>query len=404
MAVLYLDLDNFKVVNDSLGHEAGDRLLAAVAGRLKECVRPEDTLARLGGDEFAVLVEGAPGLEDAERVTRRILERLKTPFDIGGREVFASANVGVAPAAPGQEDPAKLLRNADLAMYGSKKRGRRGYKVFEAGEDDAVLAPPQLGGDLRRALERREFEIYYHPEIWVETGRIGSMEALVRWRHPRRGLLEPGDFLPVAKEFGLIVAIEEWVLSQVCRQARAWQDRRAGRPTLRVCANVSETLFSRTDLAERVARVLRETGLEPQKLSLEVAERVLADGSEATVAKLEALNELGVRVVIENFGTAYSALAVLRRFPLNSLKLDRSLVARLDEGPENAAIVEATVNLAHALGWAVTAQGVETAGQLARLRGMGADLAQGYLFSEPVAAEKATALLEEDLLRDGPVV
>ena len=402
VAVLFLDLDNFKIVNDSLGHEAGDRLLAAVAGRLKECVRPEDTLARFGGDEFAVLVEGAPDLEVAERVARRILERLRAPFNIGGRDVFTSASVGIAPATAGHRDSAKLLRNADLAMYGSKRRGKGGYKVFDAGEDDAVLTRLDLGGELRRALKRGEFEIYYHPEVSVETGRIESLEALVRWRHPRRGLLEPGDFLPVAEEVGLLLGIEERVLLEVCRQGRAWQHRRAGHTPVRVCTNISETLFSQTDLVERVAAALRETGLEAQNLSLEIAERIPADGSEATVAKLAALRDLGVGVVIENFGTAYSALAVLRRFPLDFLKIDRSLVAQLDEGSENAAIVEATINLAHALDWAVNAQGVETAGQLARLRKMGTDLAQGYHFTRPVTAEEATALLEQDLRRAGP--
>lgn len=399
VAVLFLDLDNFKFVNDSLGHEVGDELLVAVGARLDGCVRPEDTVARLGGDEFTILLEDISGLEDAKRAAHRILNALRVSFDIGGREVLANVSIGIAPTTALSDEPQELLRRADLALYEAKKAGKAGFEVF----DEGVIAPSrdrlELENSLRRAVERGELKIYYHPKLSARTGKISSMEALVRWEHPERGLLEPEDFLPTAEASGLILEVGEWVLGEVCRQGAAWYQRYPQHPPIRVCTNVSARQLWRGDFAAKVVEALRRTGLEAQGLSLEIAEEVLIDGSEATIGKLQELKDLGLHIVVQNFGVAHSSLVRLKRYPLNYMKIDRSLVVGLDKEPESAAIVEATISLAHALGWAVTAHGVETAGQLARLQELGCDLVQGYYFSRPIVVEEATALLQADFDR-----
>ncbi len=401
IAVLFMDLDNFKIVNDSLGHEVGDRLLVAVAGRLKECVRPEDTVARFGGDEFAVLLEGITDLNGATRIAARITGALKTPFNFEGREVFAGVSVGIALATQAPDEPEGLLRNADLALYGAKKEGKARYEVFDASMGVEALERLKLESALRRALERGEFRIYYQPTLSISTGRISSMEALIRWEHPERGLLEPDEFLPVAEESGLIVQIGEWIIDEVCRQGWEWQERFADGSPPGVCMNVSARQLSQTDFTGKVTESLHSSGLRAQGLSLEIPEGVLMDAAEANAGKLEALRALGVDIVIDDFGTAYSSLSHLRRLPLNFLKIDRSLVVKLGEEREDRAIVSAVIKLAKALGWEVVAQGVETDEQLALLREMGCDTVQGYYFSRPVTSEEATALLEANLSTAG---
>lgn len=397
IAVLFVDLDDFKLVNDSLGHEVGDRLLVEVTGRLKECVRPEDTVARLGGDEFVILLEGISDLSGAKRVAERIVSSLEVPFCFQGHEVFVGASIGIAPAFEASGEAEDLLRNADLAMYGAKSSGKARYEFFNESMSNEALERLQLESALRRALEREEFRVYYQPKISVSTARIVSLEALVRWEHPERGLLEPAEFLPVAEKTGLIVQIGEWVLGEVCHQGREWQERFAEYSPPRVCTNVSSRQFLQTDLVGGVTGALRESGLKAQGLSLEVPEAVLMDDAEANVEKLTALKDLGVHIVIDDFGTAYSSLSYLKNFPLNFLKIDRSLIVKLGEKPEDEAIVRAMIGLAHALGWKVTAQGVEGEEQLDLLRELGCDIVQGYYFTRPVTSTEATDLLKENL-------
>jgi len=397
IAVLFMDLDDFKIVNDSLGHEVGDRLLVEVSQRLKECVRPKDTVARLGGDEFVILLEGITDLSGALRVVERINEALSVPFRFEGYEVFVGTSIGIASAtdAPGESED--LLRDADMALYAAKKKGKAQYRFFDESMGTEALKRLELEGGLRKALEREEFRVYYQPKISVSTGEIVSLEALIRWEHPERGLLEPDDFLPVAEESGLIVQIGEWVLDEVCRQGREWQVRFADHSPPRVCANVSARQFLQTDVVGRVTDALQKSGLRAQGLSLEVPEGVLMDDPESNIEKLTALKDLGIHIVIDDFGTAYSSLSYLKNFPLNFLKVDRSLIVELGEESEDKAIVSAMIDLAHALGWAVTAEGVETHEQLAVLRELGCDIVQGYYFSMPVTSEEATELLEADL-------
>ena len=394
VSVIFLDLDNFKLINDSLGHEIGDQLLVAVAERIKECVRPEDTVARLGGDEFTVLLEGIASPEDAKLAARRILSALRAPFTLGGRDVITGASIGIAPAL--QEKPGDLLHKADLALYQAKKKGRNGYEVYNAATSTDALEQLELENDLRRAVERGELEIHYHPKFSASTGKVVSMEALVRWKHPERGIMEPEEFLPIAEESGLILEIGGWVLKEVCRQGAAWYEGYPQRPPIRVCTNVSARELGQDDFAGRVAEALGETGLKAEVLSLEITDDVFRGDSETTISKLQELKNLGLHFVVQNFGVYHSSLARIKRLPQNYMKIDRSLVVGLEDGPESAAIVEATINIAHALGWAATAHGVETAEQLACLRKLGCDLVQGYYFSRPVVAEEATTLLEAD--------
>jgi diguanylate cyclase (GGDEF)-like protein/PAS domain S-box-containing protein len=397
VAVLYVDLDNFKYVNDSLGHEAGDRLLVSVAERLRACVRPEDTVARFGGDEFAVLLEGVADPADPTEVAERILRVLSDPFRLwGAREVFTSASIGVALAATAEGRPQDLLRNADLALYEVKRKGKAGYEVFDSGMGARFSHHVELEGALRGALRRGEFAVRYQPEVSAKTGQIVSMEALVRWEHPHRGVLGPKDFLDVAEETGLIVPIGEWVLKEACRQGRVWQERHADRPAPRVSVNVSARQFLQADLVEKVAEALEESRLGAGNLSLEIAEGALIGDEEAAARKLRALKDLGVRVEADDFGGAYSSLPQLRRLPLDLLKLDGSLVTGLGKELGGEAVAAAMIDLAHALGYAVTAEGVETADQLARLRRLGCDRVQGYHFSGPVTGEEASALLDAD--------
>jgi diguanylate cyclase (GGDEF)-like protein/PAS domain S-box-containing protein len=392
VAVLFLDLDNFKVVNDSLGHEAGDWLLVEVTGRLSDCVRPEDTVARLGGDEFVILLEDAGDLDDAIRVAERISKALRAPFDLEEQEVYTSVSIGIALGASAHDQPGDLLRNADLALYGAKNKGKTRYEVFDASMIRRSVKRLEMESALRKALERDEFTVLYQPKMLLEEGTITGVEALVRWEHPERGLMSPSEFVPLAEETGLIVPIGYKVLEETCRQTRAWQQRYTGAPRT-VYVNLSARQFDDPGLVEEVMRVVRKTGVEPNDLALEIAENVLMSDTEAAVSKLTALRGAGVRVVVDDFGTAYSSLSSLGHLPMNSLNVDRSLIFRLGVAPEDTAIVSAAINLAHSLGWEVTAEGVETADQLARLRELGCDMAQGYHLWEPLTSEEVSASL-----------
>jgi diguanylate cyclase (GGDEF)-like protein/PAS domain S-box-containing protein len=395
-AVLFLDLDNFKLVNDSLGHEAGDRLLVSVAKRLRGCLRAEDTTARFGGDEFTILLEDVTHAGDAVRVASQITQALKAPFALEGRELFISTSIGIALSTSGHERPADLLRNADAALYRAKASGKAACEVFDAAIHTVTLERLDLEADLRRAIERGEIVVHYQPQLELPTGRIAGWEALVRWKHPERGLLPPTAFLSIAEETGLITQIGTLVLEVACRQAKEWQEERhpPANTSLKMSVNISARQLQRPDeLVREVARVLEETELDPDTLVMEITESMIMEDAEYNVDVVGRLKDLGVRVAVDDFGTGYSNLAYLKRFPMDMLKVDKSFVNGLGEKPEDTAIVEAVISLAHALGLRTVAEGIETTGQLERLRALGCELGQGYYFSRALPAYEASALL-----------
>ncbi len=400
VGVLFLDLDDFKVVNDSLGHEAGDRMLVGAAERLATCLRPGDTLARLGGDEYVALLEDVRGREEATGVAERMAEALREPFSLGAHEeeeVFVSASIGVALGNAGEDlhggSSDDLLRRADMAMYEAKRKGKAHHEVFEQRMDPPTLGRLRMGTDLRRAIERGEFRVHYQPEVSLRTGRIVGFEALVRWEHPEQGLVPPARFIPVAEETGMIVQMGRWVLEEACRQAKAWHDLQPGGLPLVMSVNLSARQFGHPDLVRDVAHALRKSGLAPNSLVLEITESVVMDDARYTVDTLGELKALGVGLAVDDFGTGYSSLSYLKRFPVDFLKVDRSFVDGLGEDPEDVVLVSGIVDLAHALGLTVVAEGVETEYQLELLRAMGCNLAQGYHFTRPMPGEQVEAFL-----------
>src|SRR5215213_5788893 len=403
VAVLFTDLDNFKVINDSLGHEVGDQLLVAVAERLKTCLRPEDTAARLGGDEFTILVEDIAGVGEGVQIAKRIAEILQPPFALEDQEVFATVSTGIALNSPAQEHSADLLRHADLAMYRAKRRGKARYEVFEPSMDAKAVERLILETGLRRALVRQQFRVYYQPIVALDNDKVAGVEALVRWEHPQRGLLLPEEFLSVAEETGLIVRIGQWVLREAGKQARIWQERYPVTPPLTISVNLSTREFFHPKL---VAEVLGESEIDPARLQLEITEGAMTtNGMSSTDRTLRSLKRMGVKLAIDDFGLGYSSLSYLKRFPVDFLKIDRSFIAGLGGEPNGVSkdkeIVKAMIDLTHALGLRVIAEGVETSKQLARLRNMKCDLAQGYYFSEPLPSEALAVILAEDLTDRG---
>jgi diguanylate cyclase (GGDEF)-like protein/PAS domain S-box-containing protein len=403
IAVLFTDLDNFKVINDSLGHEVGDQLLVAVAERIKHCLRPEDTAARLGGDEFTILIEAVDSMTDAVRVAERIAEILQPPFALDQHEVFSTTSIGIALSSPLQKQPADLLRHADLAMYRAKHKGKARYEVFEPGMGTDALERLRLENELRRALERGEFKVYYQPVVALEGGRIVGAEALVRWEHPIRGLLLPEEFLSVAEETGLIARIGEKVLREACHQVRAWQVRYPSEPPLMVSVNLSPKQLFRPEL---IAEVLAETEIYPGSLHLEITEStMMSNGVHSANHALRSLKDLSVELAVDDFGMGYSSLSYLKHFPVDFLKIDRSFIAGLgqdaDSASKDAEIVSAMIDLTHALGLKAVAEGVETSEQLTRLRVMKCDRAQGNYFWEPLPSGALAVILEEDLTDRG---
>jgi diguanylate cyclase (GGDEF)-like protein/PAS domain S-box-containing protein len=393
VAVLFLDLDRFKQVNDSLGHEAGDALLIAVGQRLITCLRQGDTAARLGGDEFTILLEDITDPTDATRVAERILEQFRSPFEITGQQIFMSTSIGIALSHQRHDSPSDLLRDADLAMYQAKSRGRGTYAIFDDKMGSDAIERLELDTSLRRAIEREEFHLLYQPQIDLRTGQIVGFEALVRWQTPNQQAVSPGSFIPLAEETGLILTIGRWVLREACRQGRDWQARYPDAPPC-VSVNLSSRQFQHPRLVDDVAAALEDSGLHPANLLLEITESGLMEAGGQNVSMLQRLKTLGVRLAIDDFGIGYSSLSYLKHFPVDVLKIDRSFVERLGENPEDAAIVQTVTTLAHTLGMEVTAEGVETREQFAQLRTLGCDHGQGYLFARPIPASDANTMID----------
>jgi diguanylate cyclase (GGDEF)-like protein/PAS domain S-box-containing protein len=392
-AVLFLDVDRFKLVNDGLGHLAGDLLLVAIAKRIEELLRPVDTVARLGGDEFAIILDGVEEAREVTTVAERIRSALHLSFDLGGQEVYATVSIGIAPYADSYKRAEELLRDADTAMYRAKAMGRDRYAVFDQGMHEKAVAALQLENDLRRALDTKAFIVLYQPIVALRDGRIVGFEALVRWQHPQRGLVLPGEFIQVAEETGLITQIDRWVASEACRQLRAWQVQFRRNPPLTMSVNVSGTQFMQPDLPMQIDRILRENGLYGSTLKLEITESVIMEKARYTDPMLEHFRDLAIKLSVDDFGTGYSSLSYLRRFEIDTLKIDSSFVSKITHDVESSEIVRTIISLAHNLGKDMIAEGVETASQLAMLDEMNCTYAQGYYFARPLAASAATSLL-----------
>jgi diguanylate cyclase (GGDEF)-like protein/PAS domain S-box-containing protein len=393
LAILFLDLDRFKVVNDSLGHKVGDLLLQKAANRLAQLIRGGDTLARLGGDEFIILLSRIESDEDAGRVASKILQLFKKPFILGDRELFVSASIGISIYPHHGEDRETLVKNADIAMYRAKQEGRDNYQIHTSRHTHDAITRLALETDLRKGLENGVFPVYYQPLIELETGSIVGAEALARWRHPLRGLMRPADFIPIAEETGLIVPLGARILREACRQARFWQENGFG--ALRVSVNLSARQFHQQDLVRQVADVLEATGIPADRLELEITESIAMQNVEINVVTLRQLKDLGIRITIDDFGTGYSSLSYLKKFPIDTIKIDQAFVRDVTTDANDAAIVRAAIVMAHELKLNVIAEGVETREQFEFLKRRRCDEMQGYLFSEPLTSDAFEAFLQK---------
>jgi len=385
VALLFLDLDHFKTINDTLGHDAGDELLVAVARRLETCVRKNDTVARLGGDEFTAILENIDAADDAAAVAQKIVDTMSRSFRVGGQEFFVTVSIGIALFPTCGLDHATLIKNADTALYSAKDNGRSCFKFYNSQMNTMASEHLSMVTALRHALPRGEFQLQYQPQIDPRTHRVLGVEALLRWNHPEQGLQPPTTFIPLLEDSGMIVEVGEWVLRNACLQSKAWMD--AGLPPLRMCVNASARQFRQTDFVRRVATIVAETGVDASHLQFEVTESLLIDNVAATTAKLRALRSIGIQIAIDDFGTGYCSLNYLKQFPLHVLKLDRTFIKDIELRSNDAAIVTAMIALGHSLDMEVVAEGVETEGQLMFLRSQGCDAVQGFLYSEPMAAD-----------------
>ncbi len=394
LAVMSLDMDRFKAVNDTAGHSGGDQVLRSVGEQLARLVREGDTAARVGGDEFALLLPAIPALEDATTIAERVLAELRGPRLVAGRELQLTTSIGIAIHPDDGQDAETMLRNADAAMYQAKEQGRNNYQLFAPSMNTCIAERLALESGLRRALDRREFVVHYQPKANIASGRIVGAEALVRWQHTERGLVLPGEFIPLAEQTGLIVPLGEWVLRTACAQNKAWQE--AGFPPLRVSVNLSMRQFLQSDLVQMVARALHETGLAPRYLELEITESVASQQPDVAILVLRQLREMGVHISVDDFGTGYSSLNYLKRFPIHTLKIDRSFVNELTTDPNDVAIASAIITLAHSLNLDAIAEGVETEEQLAFLKQRQCDEFQGFLLAKAVPAEALERMLAQE--------
>ncbi|MBU1664295.1 MAG: EAL domain-containing protein, partial [Gammaproteobacteria bacterium] len=393
LALLYIDLDRFKLINDTLGHPVGDALLQEVAHRLQATVRVSDTVSRQGGDEFLVLLDEIESADDAARVAQKMLDLLAQPCWVAGHELTVTPSIGISLYPDDSTDMITLIKSADIAMYQVKEGGRNAYQFYTGDMNERASERLTLEHDLRRALERGEMLLHYQPKIELASGRIVGLEALLRWRHPRLGLVPPERFIAIAEDSGLIVPIGEGVLHEACRQSQAW--RAAGLPAIAIAVNLSATQFRRAGLEDSLRDILAATGLPPRLLELELTESVVMNQADATVAILTRLHDMGVRLSIDDFGTGYSSLAYLKRFPIEKLKVDQSFMRDVAHDANDAAIVRAIIGLAHSLGLGVIAEGVETREQLDFLRSLGCEEAQGNYFSQPLSPSEIEPLLRK---------
>ena len=398
VAVVLMDVDRFKVVNDSLGHALGDDLLVAVSRRLEGCVRDVDTLARPGGDEWAILIEDLANDDEASRVAERVRQSLRQPLLVRGHSLFVTVSTGIALLTDLIQAPEDLLRDAETAMYRAKELGRDRHVVFDPSLHGRAVALLELESDLRFALERGELMVYYQPIVTADGLEVHGVEALVRWRHPERGLVLPADFIGFAEESGLILPLGDWVLRRAIEQMREWQA--AGVAPRRISVNLSARQLRQENLPERVALLLDRAGLEPGCLELELTEGVVAEQADSTIDVLRRLRGLGIRLAVDDFGTGYSSLAYLTRFPVSTVKIDRAFLVDIQHDPVNQAIVQAVTTLAHSIGMRVVAEGIETTEQLDLARSLGCDEVQGYLFSKPISTDEATVWLDEQYGRE----
>jgi diguanylate cyclase (GGDEF)-like protein/PAS domain S-box-containing protein len=400
LAVIFLDLDDFKLVNDTRGHDTGDLLLVALIPRLVSALRPGDTIARFGGDEFVVLCEELASEDDAVNIARRIADACNRPVRVGDYEHAVTVSAGVVIVDSGAATPSTVLRDADSAMYRAKGLGKGRVEVFDEQMRARLVERIAVESELRQAIRNDELRVFYQPVMALGRGTIVGVEALLRWEHPVRGLLEPAEFMHVAESSGLIIPIGEWVIEQACRQAVAWRDAHPSERPIFVSVNLSPRQVARSDVAGSVARILRSTGLDPHLLDLEITERTLLEDQDASARALRELKTVGVRLVLDDFGTGYSSLSYLKRFTIDAVKIDRSFVDGLGNNEEDSAIVGAVLSVAHALDVGVTAEGVETDAQLTRLRDEGCAFGQGYLFGRPSRAEKVSEMLDAGAMRN----
>ncbi|HCF29324.1 MAG TPA: response regulator receiver protein [Cyanobacteria bacterium UBA11049] len=392
-AVLFIDLDRFKIINDSLGHTVGDQLLITFAKLMQRCLRRTDTIARLGGDEFTILLENIEHINEAISIAERIHAELMSPLQIENHTIFTSASIGIVLGATGCDRPAELLRNADIAMYCAKEAGKARYAIFDQEMYARTLELLHLESDLRKAIERQEFLLHYQPIVSLVTGKLVGFEALIRWQHPERGLVSPTEFISIAEDIGLIVPIGEWVMHQACQQMREWQQKFPGAANLKISVNLASQQIKEAKLIERIDRVMAETGLDGSFLKLEITESMLLNNTEATINMLSQIRDRKIQLSIDDFGKGYSSLSYLHRFPINTLKIDGYFISQMNSDPENFEIVRTINTLAHNLGLDVTAECVGTATEFLQLKALGCEFGQGYFFSKPLDSKGAESLI-----------